>query len=146
MNKQKRIILIGILFLMLIGVRILAQFYFYDPLIIYFKNDYLYMGIPEMEVMKFWGFLTVRYLLNTGLSLLIIYLAFYNIKILRFSVKFYALAFVVFGMLFWVLLNLDLNLGYRLTFYVRRFLIHPLFLLILLPAFYYQKLKRNKAN
>jgi exosortase F-associated protein len=104
------------------------------------------MGIPEMEVMKFWGFLTVRYLLNTGLSLLIIYLAFYNIKILRFSVKFYALAFVVFGMLFWVLLNLDLNLGYRLTFYVRRFLIHPLFLLILLPAFYYQKLKRNKAN
>ena len=55
-------------------------------------------------------------------------------------------AFLILGLLFWVLLNYELSLGYRLTFYIRRFLIHPLFLLILLPAFYYQKLKMRKAK
>ncbi len=146
MNKKTRILLIGILFLMLIGVRIIGQNYFYDPLIKYFKNDYLYTGIPDLEIMKFWAFLALRYLMNTGISLLIIYLSFYNMKTLNFSVKFYVIAFVIFGLLLWVLLNFDLNLGYRLTFYIRRFLIHPLFLLILLPAFYYQKLKMRKSK
>ena len=146
MNKKKRIFLIGILFLMLVGVRILAQNYFYDPLIEYFQNDYLYHGIPELNNGKFWGFLFLRYLLNSSISLLIIYLAFYNMKVISFSVKFYGLAFLCLGLLFWVLLNCELSLGYRLTFYIRRFLIHPLFLLILLPAFYYQKLKMRKSK
>jgi len=146
MNKYKRIGAIGVLFLMLLGVRILAQNYFYDPLIEYFRSDYLYMEIPKLNFTKFWGFLFLRYLLNTSLSLIIIYLTFYNRKVLVFSSRFYGLALIVLSFLFWVLLEFDLNLGYRLTFYIRRFLIHPVFLIILLPAFYYQKLKRRLAN
>jgi exosortase F-associated protein len=30
-----------------------------------------------------------------------------------------------------------------LPYYIRRFIIHPLFLLLLLPAFYYQNLSKN---
>ena len=146
MTKLTRIILIGILILMLIGIRILAQNFFYDPLIEYFRSDYLYTGIPQLNFTKFWGFLLLRYALNTGLSLIIIYLTFYNRKVLVFSSRFYGLALIVLSFLFWVLLEFELNLGDRLTFYIRRFLIHPVFLMILLPAFYYQKLKRSKAN
>ena len=146
MNKYKRIGAIGVLFLMLIGVRILAQNYFYDPLINYYQNDYLYMDIPKLSFTKFWGFLLLRYFLNMGLSLIIIYLTFLNKKVMAFSIRFYVLALLVLSLLFWALLEFDLNLGYRLTFYVRRFLIHPVFLIILLPAFYYQKLNQRKTN
>ena len=146
MNKYKRIGAIGVLFLMLIGVRILAQNYFYDPLISYYQNDYLYMDIPKLNFTKFWGFLLLRYFLNMVLSLIIIYLTFLNKKVMAFSIRFYVLAFLVLSLLFWALLEFDLNLGYRLTFYIRRFLIHPVFLIILLPAFYYQKLNQRKTN
>ena len=146
MYKYKRIGAIGVLFLMLIGVRILAQNYFYDPLITYYQNDYLYMDIPKLSFTKFWGFLLLRYFLNMGLSLIIIYLTFLNKKVMAFSIRFYVLALLVLSLLFWALLEFDLNLGYRLTFYIRRFLIHPVFLIILLPAFYYQKLNQRKTN
>ena len=146
MNKYKRIGAIGVLFLMLIGVRILAQNFFYDPLITYYQNDYLYMDIPKFNFTLFWGYLLLRYFLNMGLSLMIIYFTFLNKKVMAFSIRFYLLALLVLSLIFWALLEFDLNLGYRLTFYIRRFLIHPIFLIILLPAFYYQKLKRGKAN
>jgi len=40
---------------------------------------------------------------------------------------------------FYILLQTGFNKGYLLAFYIRRFLIHPLFVLVLLPAFYYQQ-------
>ena len=129
---------------MLIAVRAFAQPYFYDPLIDYFKSDYLHSAIPKIDLASFFLNIFYRYILNTVISLAIIYLVYTNLKELKFSIKFYIAAFIVLSITLFMLLKFDLNQGYRLIFYVRRFLIHPVFLLLLLPAFYYQKLKLKK--
>lgn len=129
---------------MLISVRAFIQPYFYDPLIVYFKSDYLHTSIPEISFYKFFLNLFFRYTLNAVISLAIIYILFPASKVLKFSIKFYTAAFVILSIVLLTLLRFNLNQDFRLIFYVRRFLIHPLFLLILLPAFYYQKLKLEK--
>lgn len=144
MTKILKILFLVILFLLLIAVRAFVQPYFYDPLITYFKNDYLLAPIPEINFTNFFLNLLYRYTLNTVISLAIIYIVYTNLKVLKFSVKFYTIAFIVLSSILFILLKFDFNINYRLIFYVRRFLIHPIFLLVLLPAFYYQKLKLEK--
>ena len=54
-----------------------------------------------------------------------------------------SVAFVILITVFVILIKNNFESGYLLPFYIRRFIIHPLFLLILLPAFYYQKLSNR---
>lgn len=143
MKKSIRIVLIILLFAMLIVIRGFVAPYFYDPLNDYFKNDYLYTAVPKINFYPYFLHLFLRYVLNAIISLGIIYLFFYHKKTMLFAVKFYVIAFVSLAVLLFVLLNFNLSEGYMLTFYVRRFLIHPLFLFVLLPAFYYEKLRGN---
>lgn len=143
MKKTFRIILILLLFLMLIVIRGFIAPYFYDPLNEYFKNAYLYNGIPEIEFGTYFLHIFLRYLLNTIISLLIIYLIFNKREILNFAYKFYTVAFILISFFLFILLNYELTEGYMLIFYTRRFLIQPLFVFILLPAIYYQQLKVN---
>ncbi len=144
MNKIVQIATLIILFLILVAIRALSISYFYDPLIQYFKGDYNYLPIPELNFGKYYFFLGIRYFLNTIVSLSIIYVFFPTLKVLAFTVKFYILAFILLSLTLLALLKFNLIDSYLLTFYIRRFLIHPLFLLILLPAFYYQKLNKKK--
>ncbi|HCE54726.1 MAG TPA: exosortase F system-associated protein [Lutibacter sp.] len=146
MRKSVRILLIVVLFLMLILIRAVLQPYFYDPLLDYFKHDYLNASIPELDFSAYFLNIFYRYFLNTIISLTIIYLVFKDVKALYFSVKFYLLAFVVLSLMLFVLLKFNVTQNYLLTFYVRRFLIQPMFVFILLPAFYYQKLKIPKTE
>ncbi|MDP2067855.1 MAG: exosortase F system-associated protein [Lutibacter sp.] len=146
MRKSVRIGLIMLLFLMLILIRALVQPYFYDPLLDYFKHDYLNTSIHVLNFTVYFLNIFYRYFLNTLISLAIIYLVFNDKKALYFSVKFYVLAFAVLSLMLFILLKFNVTQGYLLTFYVRRFLIQPLFVFLLLPAFYYQRLfeKENK--
>ena len=146
MKKPVRIALIMVLFLMLILIRAFVQPYFYDPLLSYFKHDYLNAAIPELDFGLYFLNIFYRYFLNTIISLTIIYLVFNDVKALYFSIKFYILLFVVLSLMLFVLLKFNVTHGYLLTFYVRRFLIQPLFVFLLLPAFYYQKLKVGKSE
>ncbi|WP_457618773.1 exosortase F system-associated membrane protein [Lutibacter sp.] len=140
MKRKIQILLIVLLFLLLIAVRVFIQPYFYDPLIDYFKNDYLHTVVPSLNFSKFFLHVFYRYTLNTIISLAIIYLFFNTLKTVFFSVKFYIITFVIFSLLLFMFLKLDFD--YKLIFYTRRFLIQPLFLFLLLPAFYYQQLKK----
>ena len=144
MKKLFRIIFIVVLFFMLILIRAIVQPYFYDPLLDYFKHDYLNKPIPELNFSLYFLNLFCRYFLNTLISLAIIYLAFNNKKTFYFSIKFYVLAFVVLSLFLFILLKFNVTNSNLLIFYVRRFLIQPLFVFILLPAFYYQKLVSGK--
>lgn len=139
MDKKYRIILIVLLFFVLVLIRAYAPTLFYDPFIVYFKNDYLYEPIPVFSGSKLLIDLFFRYTLNSMISLLIIYVAFQNKNFVLFSIKFYAIAFVVLTITFFIILRGELEHGYLFAFYVRRFIIHPLFVLILLPAFYYKQ-------
>ena len=140
MDKRVRILIIIVLFFALVLVRAFQNQLFYDPFIAYFKNGYLSESIPVFSGSKLLIHLIFRYSLNTMISLAIIYVAFQNIDFLSFSIKFYVLAFVVLSITFFIILKGELANGYLFAFYIRRFLIHPLFVLLLLPAFYYKQL------
>jgi len=139
MGKGIRIVLIVVLFLLLILVRSFASIMFYDPFIEFFKNDYLTSNFPEFITSNLFVSLFFRYMLNTLISLAIIYLFFLKKQLVLFSIKFYAITFIILAIAYFMLLKTEFSSGYLLAFYIRRMLIHPIFLLILLPAFYYQK-------
>ncbi len=139
MNRWIRMGIIGVLIILLMVVRSFGDKLFYDPFIDYFKNDYLYNNVPGYGTLKLFFHIFLRYTTNALISLAIIYVAFLNRRLIKFSVKFYIIAFIVLCVVYYGLLRAGMNNGYLFTFYVRRFLIHPVFVLILLPAFYYQK-------
>lgn len=139
MKKASKIALIILLFCLLVLIRFFENTLFYDPLITFFKGNYLHNQPPVLFEGKLVGFTILRYAMNTVISLAVIYVAFRDWQLLKFSLIFYGVALVVLVLLFLYFLN---NLGpenYFIFFYVRRFLIQPLFILLLLPAFYYQK-------
>lgn len=144
MDKKYRIIIIIFLFFVLVLVRAFELQLFYDPFIEYFKNDYLYDPVPVFSGSKLLLDLIFRYGLNSFVSLVIIYVAFQNKNFLIFSIKFYIIAFVILSIVFFIILKGELAHGYLFAFYVRRFIIHPLFVLLLLPAFYYKQLKARE--
>ena len=139
MKKTIRIIIIVLLIVLLFLVRAFEEQLFYDPLNSYFQNDYLYKKIPSLDRWNLLLHLFYRYIINSLISLAIIHLVFRNKKIIKFSQLFFAISFLVLIVAFFFSLRNNLEGGYILTFYIRRFLIQPLFLLILLPAFYYHK-------
>lgn len=140
LDRKYRILMIIVLFFALVLVRGFSQAIFYDPFILYFKNDYLHLPIPEFSGSKLLLNLAFRYGINSIVSLIIIYVAFQNRSFLKFSVKFYLIAFIVLIITFFIILKGELANGYLFAFYIRRFIIHPLFVLLLLPAFYYKQL------
>lgn len=141
MKNLIRYILIAFLFFILVLVRAFATKVFYDPLIQYFQLEYLYHPPNDIEIVKLLFHMFLRFLINTIISLMIIWLVFKQKSFVKFSIIFYTIVFVVLITTFGFLLANNFEVGYRLPFYIRRFIIHPLFLLLLLPAFYYQKLK-----
>ncbi|SDS51685.1 exosortase F-associated protein [Gramella sp. MAR_2010_147] len=137
---------IGILIFLLAVIRLFEQDLFYDPLILFFKSDYLLGIIPPMDMAKLMFNLSLRFCLNTIISLTIIYVSFRDINILKFSAVLYGVLYVVATIIFiFLVLNIERE-HYLALFYVRRFLIHPIFLLILLPAFYYYRLREYRKN
>lgn len=144
MNKLFQIAAILFLFGLLAAIRLFETTLFYDPLLSFFKREYLYGTLPDMELARLMLHTTLRFLLNTGISLLILYLAFSDKSIVKFSAYIYLFAFTI--LFVWMLIflwNATPDSNYQILFYVRRFLIQPVFVLLLLPAFYYHKKMKN---
>jgi exosortase F-associated protein len=137
-NKWIRYGLISLLFALLIAVRSFENL-FYDPLLQYFKDDYLHTSLHEIDKIKFVISIFLRYLINSLISLAIIGLFFQRRDFLKFSIWFYIISFVILINLLMLLLRNNLENSYLIAFYTRRFLIQPLFLFLLLPAFHYQR-------
>lgn len=84
----------------------------------------------------------LRYFLNAVISIAVLWLVFWDKGIIKLSALIYVVLFLIFFIIFSVIVYTSEGAGDQLVlFYVRRFLIQPLFLLILLPAFYFQKRK-----
>lgn len=144
MNKIVKYILIFLLVSLLFVIRAFESDLFYDPLIVYFQNDYLYTKMPGIDLWKLVVDILYRYTLNALITIGIIQLVFEKKRYVKFAGFFLMLAFMLLIVVFVLLVRNEFEAGYLFPFYVRRFLIHPLFLLLLLPAFYYQKLNKKK--
>lgn len=134
-------IVVSALILLLMLIRFFEDVLFYDPYLTFFKNDYLYIDSPRREVAKLVAFTVLRYALNTLVSLAILFVVFKDKSIIKFSGLIYGIAFAVFMTIYLYFVINPKQEDYYLFFNVRRFLIQPLILILLLPAFYYHKLK-----
>jgi exosortase F-associated protein len=139
LNKRD-FFLICLLISLLAGVRAFESQLFYDPFLLYFEGDYLKMPLPEFNVFRLFLSLTFRFLLNSILSLGVLYIIFKDKQMIQFASFLYFFFFVILIVGFFSVLHFHENQNNLLLFYVRRFLIQPLFLILFIPAFYYQKL------
>lgn len=142
MKRTIRIVGVVLCCILLLAIRAFEGSWFYDPLLEFFKSDYKELPLPEMDNLALYGGIVLRYLLNTLASLAILWLVFLDKGIIKLSTLLYLVLFVLFFAIFsFMIYTSDGTDNLLVLFYVRRFLIQPLFLLILLPAFYFQKRK-----
>ncbi|WP_298902407.1 exosortase F system-associated protein [uncultured Psychroserpens sp.] len=142
MRKPLTYIALIVLFGLLVLIRLFENELFYDPYLLFFKSDYLHMDYPRREVLKLSLFTTLRFVLNTVISLGIIFLFFRDKSIVKFSVLVYGVAYLILMIFFLYFVINPRQEDYYLFFNFRRFLIQPILLLLLVPAFYYYKLKQ----
>ncbi|WZL87876.1 exosortase F system-associated protein [Salinimicrobium sp. 3283s] len=137
----KIIIILGLVGVLAM-IRIYEYRFFYDPFMYFFERAYQ-SGETVNYTLEMFSNLFLRFVLNTLVSLLILWVAFRSWGIIKFSALIYA-AFltVLFPVFMYLMENVEPG-QYLAAFYVRRFLAHPLLILILLPAFYYYRLSRN---
>ncbi|GGE99510.1 exosortase F system-associated membrane protein [Flavobacterium limi] len=141
-NKFK--IIITILLVFCLGVvRGFENQLFYDPFLVYFESDFKELPFPYIDNFKLFAGLLSRYALNTVLSLMLIYNLFRDIEILKFSAFLYVFFLVLLLGMFFIILEYFTNANW-LLFYVRRFIIQPIFVLLFVPAFYYQQQNLKK--
>ena len=138
LENKLRILLILMLVLALAAIRAFENQLFYDPFLEYFKSNYQAKRLPEIDYFNLFLSYFFRYFLNSIVSSAIIYLAFKDLEIVKFSSLLYIFLFVILIISFYVCLNVFENNKMTL-FYIRRFLIQPLFLLLFLPGFYLQR-------
>ena len=139
MSNYKKYILLFVLFFLLVLIRVFEDVLFYDPYLMFFKNDYLYIDNPRREVFKLTAYTTLRYVLNSIISLSIIFVFFKDKGLVKFSTAIYVIAYIILLLFFLFFVINPKQENYYIFFNIRRFLIQPLILLLLLPALYYHK-------
>jgi len=140
MKKWVTILVVFLLIVALVGVRVIGSHIFYDPLIHFFHSaSYQSTPLPEMNMWMFSISLFFRFVLNTVITLALIWTIFKKQELIKLTVVLYAFVFVILGsVLIWLVNFADFD-QYRYLFYVRRILIHPVLTLILIPAFLYNE-------
>lgn len=138
--NNKTDVVIGLFLIgLLIAIRAFENNLFYDPFLTYFKVNYTNLALPVVNPVKLFLSLGFRYYLNSMISLGMLYLLFKDTKIIKFSVFLYVLFGTVLMISFFFMLYQMNEPNKMYLFYIRRFLIQPIFLILFVPAFYYQK-------
>lgn len=132
-------------FLFLVGLLALIRAFedqlFYDPFLDYFKSDFANLPLPIFNPFQLFFGLLFRYTLNTFVSLGIIYVLFKDVQMVKFALVLYYFFFMLLIISFFFIIYYVNGHNNLALFYVRRFLIQPIFVILFVPAFYYQKQK-----
>lgn len=144
--NYKKEIAFSIVLVFLLAIIRTFETLFYDPFLNYFKGDYANLPFPEYNTIKLFFSLFLRYFLNSIVSLAIIQVLFKDFSLTKFASVLYLIFFIILIITFFVVLNFSAEANNLLLFYVRRFLIQPLFVLLFVPAFYYQNQLLKKNN
>ncbi len=139
MSKISKIAAFLILAFLLVLIRHFEGLLFYDPLLSFFKSDYSNNVIPQFNSFKLLGNISLRFFMNTIISLAILWVIFKDKGIIKLAGFLYMVFFAILMIILSYLLFYSDSKNFLPLFYVRRFLIQPLFLLVLIPAFYFQK-------
>lgn len=127
----------------LISVRILEDKIFYDPFLGFFKSADQNAVFPNFV----WGKMIISYLfrfaLNAFFSLWIVHFLFKNKEWTKQAFVLIILVFAIVFPIYLFCINDKFQFGYLFSFYVRRFVIQPLAVLLIVPIFYYRKKIRD---
>ena len=139
--KLHTILLVIIIVGLMGAIRYFESTLFYDPFLKYFKSDYRDFPLPGFNSLKLvLGFFS-RYFINSLLSLALVFVIFKDWCHVRFSAFLLLLFFfVLLGGFF--LMVYYFEDGKMVLFYIRRFIIQPIFILLFVPGFYFLS-KRN---
>lgn len=135
-HKTETFSIIGLILLLAI-IRNYESQIFYDPFLRFFKGNYQNQALPEFDSFKLFANFFFRYFLNTAVSLAILYMIFKQREIITISSFLYLVFFVILITLFF--LAVAFYKDNFVIFYIRRFIIQPIFLLLFVPGFYYQR-------
>lgn len=123
----------------LIFVRVLEAKIFYDPFLDYFSGVSKPEAFPRFE----WGRLILSHLFRFGLNLLfsvvMIYFLFRRKDWAIQAAILIVLVFVITFPLYLYCISTAFEVGHLFSFYMRRFVIQPLIVLLIIPMFYYRK-------
>ena len=132
--------------LVLALIRLFESEWFYDPFTDYFKGEFVQKEYPEINVLYLFLNLMLRYFLNALLTLATICVLFRNKSMLKLTSFLLVLFQVVLFITFFILLFFFDESHAMTLFYVRRFIIQPIFLLLFVPAFCYQNKITTSLN
>lgn len=130
----------------LIGIRGLEDKIFYDPFLYYFKSADHSAVFPNFEWLKLILSHLFRFLLNAFFALWIIHFLFQNKEWTKQAFILITLIFVIVFPIYLFCINDKFQFGYLFSFYIRRFVIQPLTLLLIIPIFYYRKRMQNTIS
>jgi exosortase F-associated protein len=139
LNNKKKIGWSLFLILLLVLIRAFEDQLFYDPFLNYFKTEYAHLAFPKINIIKLFLSLGIRFYLNSVVSLLLLYVLFADKQIVKFSALLYMILGSILMISFIFVLTFFAEESKMTLFYIRRFLIQPIFILLFIPAFYYQK-------
>ena len=127
----------------LIYIRYAESNLFYDPFLDYFHQVGQYPTFTTFN----WGQLIISHFLRFGLNLIfssiIIHFIFNKIKWTLYGGILMSLVFGVTLLIYLYCLYTQFEVGFQFSFYIRRFVIQPLILLLIIPTFYYLKKKNT---
>lgn len=123
----------------LIGIRFMEDKIFYDPFLDYFHEASVKAKFPDFE----WGKLILSHLLRFGLNLVfsavIIQAIFRNPTWTKQGILLIIMVFAITFPIYLYCVSTGFSVGNLFSFYIRRFVIQPLILLLIIPLFYYRK-------
>jgi exosortase F-associated protein len=128
-----------ILILLLVTIRLFENQLFYDPFLNYFQREYSHLPFPQINIFRLFFSLGIRFYLNSVISLVLLYVIFNDKQIVKFSALLYIILGSILMISFVFVMTFFAEESKMTLFYIRRFLIQPIFILLFIPAFYYQK-------
>ncbi|SDX32099.1 exosortase F system-associated membrane protein [Flavobacterium degerlachei] len=142
LTHKFRFFIVLLFVLSFVLIRVYEDNLFYDPFLNYFKSDFNDLPLPIYNSFRLFLSLLFRYGLNMVLSLGLIFILFKDIGMVKFASFLYVVFFALLVFSFYATISIYGEHNNMMLFYVRRFLIQPIFILLFIPAFYYQKLSR----
>ncbi|WP_412850275.1 exosortase F system-associated membrane protein [Chryseobacterium sp. PMSZPI] len=130
----------------LVGVRIFEDKIFYDPFLDYFHEANKNIGFPAFKLGRLIIGHLFRFILNLGFSCLIIQGLFKN---KQWTIQGAIMMIIVFAIalpIYLFCIQDKFEIGYLFSFYMRRFVIQPLIILLIVPMFYYRKQIMDKEG
>jgi exosortase F-associated protein len=144
LHKITSISLIILSLVALVCVRVFEKHLFYDPFLDYFKSDFQLLALPKFDAFLYIISICCRYAINLLFTAAIIWLLYKSNQFIKATLWVYLLAFIILSGSFFVLISFDYQWVKMCLFYIRRFLIHPILLFILVPGFYF--LSQTKSS